>query len=140
MVQAKETNNEEHPHKSAMTTIGYGGGSNANGKFHLKGEIAEAIIYDRALSDAEIESIESYLSKKWGLNLLTLEEIALLAIVEDIAGNTDKRPASAKQINLIIGTSIAKEETDYCIELSKGTYKDRASPTKDELINDYRKG
>ncbi|MEE9339867.1 MAG: hypothetical protein V3U87_17485 [Methylococcaceae bacterium] len=40
-------------------------GSLDNGHF-LDGEIAEALVYDRDLSDAEVLNIEAYLKAKWG--------------------------------------------------------------------------
>ena len=34
---------------------------------HFDGDYAELLIYNRALSDAEIQKIEGYLAHKWGL-------------------------------------------------------------------------
>lgn len=49
------------PHAGSTTYIG----SIDNGNF-LVGEIAEAIIYNRALTDVEIVNVEKYLKEKWG--------------------------------------------------------------------------
>ena len=43
-------------------------GNHDNGS-DLDGKIAEAIIYDRALTDAEINQVECYLGTKWGLDV-----------------------------------------------------------------------
>jgi len=65
-----EDNNIDFPPKPARTSIGgVGSGGDGNSYFYLNGSIAEAMIYDRALSDAEIISIEQYLAKKWNLAL-----------------------------------------------------------------------
>lgn len=47
------------------------GASDRNGSvsLNLTGSIAEIIIYDRALSAAEIASVQTYLSPKWGITL-----------------------------------------------------------------------
>jgi hypothetical protein len=42
-------------------------GSNIGVNSFYNGTIAEYIIYNRALSDAELRRVESYLKKKWGL-------------------------------------------------------------------------
>ncbi|MEE9326609.1 MAG: invasin domain 3-containing protein [Cocleimonas sp.] len=57
-----DTNNVVKPHSDSKTNIGSIGDGN-----YLDGKIAEALIYDRALSDAEITLVENYLSDKWGL-------------------------------------------------------------------------
>jgi len=128
--EIQQINNAVHPHQPAFTTIGY-----ANDKF-LDGSIAEALIYDKALTNDEIEQTERYLAKKWRLKLkeMTSIDIAKLAIIEDIIGNLDKVPASAVQINLFISDTIAKNGLDYSFSLQKGTYNDRNNPTKDEVI------
>jgi len=58
--------NLQEDHIAAATNIGSLGQDD-----FLNGRIAEAIIYDRALSDAEISQMEDYLSTKWGLPLNT---------------------------------------------------------------------
>jgi len=57
-------------HKSSRTSIG-GAGTDEKGNlyFPLNGNIAEAIVYDRALSNAEITATEKYLAKKWNISL-----------------------------------------------------------------------
>ena len=45
---------------TAVTRIG----SHSESNF-LDGQLAEAIIYDRALSDIEIDAVECYLADKW---------------------------------------------------------------------------
>lgn len=40
--------------------VGSFGGAN-----YFRGKLAEAIIYDRALTDEEIDDVECYLSGKW---------------------------------------------------------------------------
>jgi prepilin-type N-terminal cleavage/methylation domain-containing protein len=52
---------------SVSNVIGSGGTSASNEQ--LDGTIGEIIIFDRALMVEEIDSIESYLSKKWGINI-----------------------------------------------------------------------
>ena len=54
-------NNAVTPHESSSTSIA----SLDKGGF-LDGEIAEAIIYNRALTDDEILEVEDYLKTKWG--------------------------------------------------------------------------
>jgi len=43
-------------------------GSHGTGN-NLNGQLAEAIIYDRALTDDEIDAVECYLSGKWGIEV-----------------------------------------------------------------------
>ncbi|MEE9326608.1 MAG: invasin domain 3-containing protein [Cocleimonas sp.] len=57
--------NSEQGHEASATSIG----SFSDGNFNLDGKIAEALIFNRALTNAEISQIESYLSNKWGLPL-----------------------------------------------------------------------
>ncbi len=45
-----------------VTRIGSHGSGN-----NLNGQLAEAIVYDRALTDDEIDKVECYLSAKWGI-------------------------------------------------------------------------
>ena len=65
-------NDDDASHVKAKTTIG---AAAAIGKpkepinFFLTGKIAEALIYDRSLSNAEIITIEKYLAEKWSLKL-----------------------------------------------------------------------
>ena len=49
---------------TSAATLFIGSGSNTN---YLNGYISEVIIYNRALSDNEIDDVEYYLSKKWGI-------------------------------------------------------------------------
>ncbi len=56
-----DSNRLVKPHTGYTTYIG----SISNGNF-LVGEIAEAMVYNRALTDAEIVNIEKYLKDKWG--------------------------------------------------------------------------
>ena len=56
-------NNNVHGHGAAKTSIG---GIGAN--FYLNGQIAEALIYNGALTDAEIGCVEAYLADRWALN------------------------------------------------------------------------
>jgi hypothetical protein len=44
-------------------------GSSGNNNFRLNGRIGEVIVYNRELSLAEREALESYLSVKWGITL-----------------------------------------------------------------------
>lgn len=44
-------------------------GCSYQGNMHFKGLIGEIIIYNRALKNEERQSVESYLSKKWGIKL-----------------------------------------------------------------------
>ena len=57
------TSNPPHADASPVQIGGY------NGISLLDGKIAEAIIYDRALSDVEIDQVESYLALKYGHTL-----------------------------------------------------------------------
>ena len=57
-----DTDTAVHPHIASITNIGaFGSFANTD----LDGKIAEAIIYDRALTDAEIDQVETYLNDKW---------------------------------------------------------------------------
>ena len=56
-------NNLSKPFAGSATYIGVG---NLENEFPLSGEIAEVIVYNRALSDAEITQVEQYLKDKWG--------------------------------------------------------------------------
>jgi len=42
----------------------------SHGSNNLNGQLAEAIIYDRALTDAEIDAVECYLADKWDINVV----------------------------------------------------------------------
>lgn len=67
------SNYNKSDHGLAFTTIGTVGiesDKKAFGAyFYLDGKVAEALIYDRALSDSEIDEVEQYLSKKWHIKL-----------------------------------------------------------------------
>jgi len=66
------SNYNKSDHGLAFTTIGTVGidDDRAFGTyFYLDGKVAEALIYDRALSDNEIDQVEQYLSKKWHIKL-----------------------------------------------------------------------
>jgi hypothetical protein len=43
-------------------------GASENGGFSWIGDIAEIIIYNTALSDANRSAVESYLISKWGIS------------------------------------------------------------------------
>ncbi len=64
------SNFDKADHTSARTSIG-GVGTNGSGEnyFYLDGKIAEALVYNRSLTDAEITTTEKYLAKKWKLDL-----------------------------------------------------------------------
>ena len=66
----EDRNYDKADHQAARTSIG-GVGSQGNGDsyFYLNGDIAEAIIYDRSLSDIEVNEVEKYLAEKWSLTL-----------------------------------------------------------------------
>ena len=67
----REANNfDEAKHIAARTSIG-GVGTNGTGEnyFYLDGKIAEVIVYNRSLTNAEIAETEKYLAKKWKLDL-----------------------------------------------------------------------
>ena len=57
------SNSLAKPHAASVILIGAG---NEQNKFLLEGEIAEAIVYNRALSDGDIIKVEKYLKAKWG--------------------------------------------------------------------------
>ncbi len=57
----------------------------------------------------------------------------IAAVVEDIAGNADGKPATASQINGINGVSGAIEGVDYSTALHAGTFVDRTKPTAAEI-------
>ncbi|MEE9445574.1 MAG: hypothetical protein V3V19_07905 [Cocleimonas sp.] len=64
------SNYNKSDHETTFTTIGSVGSPNKLGTyFYLEGKIAEALIYDKALNDVEIDEVEQYLAKKWGLKL-----------------------------------------------------------------------
>ena len=67
------SNFNKSDHGMTFTTIGTVGlekNKKAFGSyFYLDGKIAEALIYDRALSDTEIDEVEQYLAKKWHIKL-----------------------------------------------------------------------
>ena len=64
------SNYNKSDHATTFTTIGSVGSPDKLGTyFYLDGKIAEALIYDKALSDIEIDEVEQYLAKKWGLKL-----------------------------------------------------------------------
>ncbi|MEE9444391.1 MAG: GDSL-type esterase/lipase family protein [Cocleimonas sp.] len=56
----QNSNQLVEPFASSVTYIGSIGND-----YYLDGKIAEAIIYDRALTDAEITQVENYLREKW---------------------------------------------------------------------------
>jgi hypothetical protein len=65
---AKETVRVNHTASpvSTKSKISLGGrGNSASTTTNFKGVYAEVLIYDRALSDAEVETVEDYLVKKW---------------------------------------------------------------------------
>jgi MYXO-CTERM domain-containing protein len=64
------SNFDDAKHTAARTSIG-GVGKNGTGEnyFYLDGKIAEALVYNRSLSNAEITKTEKYLAKKWKLDL-----------------------------------------------------------------------
>ena len=61
-----DTDDGQHPHDLFGVSIG----AHGNGNF-LDGQIAEAIVYNRSLTDAEIDAVETYLSDKWGIPLVS---------------------------------------------------------------------
>ncbi len=67
------SNYNKSDHGLAFTTLGTVGiesdKKTFGSYFYLDGKIAEALIYDRALSDNEIDEVEQYLSKKWHIKL-----------------------------------------------------------------------
>ena len=65
---AKETVSVTHTANpvSARTLVSLGGRRNsASTTTNFKGVYAEVLIYERALSDAEVSTVEAYLTKKW---------------------------------------------------------------------------
>ena len=44
-------------------------GERANAAAYYDGDIGEVVVYDRALSGSEIDSVESYLGVKWGISV-----------------------------------------------------------------------
>ena len=58
---------------------------------------------------------------------------ALAEIIEDIAGNANGTPATAAQINMVLGSSKAVTGTDYTAALAAGTYVDSTTPTAAEI-------
>ena len=67
------SNYNKSDHGLAFATLGTVGIENDKKAFgtyfYLDGKIAEALIYDRALSDTEIDEVEQYLAKKWHIQL-----------------------------------------------------------------------
>ncbi|WP_282042153.1 T9SS type A sorting domain-containing protein [Winogradskyella flava] len=60
-------------------------------------------------------------------------ELALLEVVEDIAGNSNGINVSAEQLNAIEGVSGAIDGVNYTTALQNGTYSDSSSPTAIEI-------
>jgi hypothetical protein len=54
------------PTAASPVCVGLGFGSSISPNA-LDGDIAELLVFDRALSASELESLESYLRRKWGL-------------------------------------------------------------------------
>lgn len=73
-LNGEEVGNDDgvHQHTSQVISIGAHGDGN-----YLDGKIAEAIVYNRALNDTEIDAIEAYLSTKWNIALVVNNSIAL---------------------------------------------------------------
>ena len=61
------------------------------------------------------------------------DRVLILPIVEDISGNKDGNPATAKQINAIDGVSGARDGVDYSKALEEAEYENWAYPTPQEL-------
>ncbi len=61
------------------------------------------------------------------------EEIALLEVVEDIAGNTNGINVTASQLNSITGVSGAIDGVNYTTALDNGTFADEDNPTAIEI-------
>ncbi|MGI9304855.1 MAG: DUF11 domain-containing protein, partial [Gammaproteobacteria bacterium] len=57
------------PSASGPYRIGAGGGQLENGGLYWPGDIAEQIVFDTVLSDADRRQVESYLSVKYGISL-----------------------------------------------------------------------
>ncbi len=57
---ASNTTQAAHTSSNSKTSIGSIGSGN-----YLDGQIAEVIVYDRALTDAEINQVDAYLNAKW---------------------------------------------------------------------------
>lgn len=62
-------------------------------------------------------------------------QIALAAVVEDIATNVDGVPASVEQINTVIGINLGRPDllAQYTSALRDGNYADRNTPRADEV-------
>ena len=58
---------------------------------------------------------------------------ALNEIAEDIAGNANGKPATAKQINSIDGVTGAVDGRDYTKALKTGSFKDKTKPVATEI-------
>ncbi|MFC1659029.1 LamG-like jellyroll fold domain-containing protein [Pseudomonadota bacterium] len=67
---------------TAPGTIHLGAGGAYPGE-PLDGDIAEVIIYDRALSDSERREVESYLSNKWGVAAIPTSGLTLWLDADD---------------------------------------------------------
>ncbi|MDO6738211.1 sialate O-acetylesterase [Wenyingzhuangia sp. 2_MG-2023] len=60
--QQADTDNTVQTHQAKAITIG-----GHNGGASLDGNIAEVLVFNRGLSDTEIDCMEAYLSSKWGI-------------------------------------------------------------------------
>jgi lysophospholipase L1-like esterase len=69
-VNIQSPNSPLQDHDASATSIG----SFSNGNFNLDGKIAEALIFNRALTNTEINQVENYLSSKWGLPLAPISD------------------------------------------------------------------
>ena len=64
-----DSDNLVRPHQAARTFIGAHESSTSNIGGVLDGNLAEVMIFDRGLSDREIDTMECYLSEKWGVSV-----------------------------------------------------------------------
>jgi hypothetical protein len=60
-----ETSNTSSDTNSGFITIG----ANSGGFVALNGDIAEIIVYNRALNTSELAQVHRYLARKWGIQL-----------------------------------------------------------------------
>ena len=113
------SNYNKSDHATTFTTIGSIGSPDRLGTyFYLDGKIAEVLIYDKALNDDEIDEVEQYLAKKWGLKLQ--QNITFKA------PNGDKTPDKAIQLHAQASSGLAVTFTSKtpktCTIVGEGEY------------------
>lgn len=111
----KLTTNSAWTISSTMTL-----GRNKDNSAFLLGDIAEVLIYNTALSDAARQSVESYLSAKWGLGL-SANGPRLLGSTQIVVGATGRLDLGAA--NSVLNTNaVLSLVTGASVSLTNGVH------------------